>query len=124
MKSLIAMAVLLGPAAQDEIKPGLIGFPSTTGDLADTGLFDSFYVRWSDILRIPAEGTYTFYLVSDDGSRLFIDCKKVVDNGGPHTLLGGRRARPPDHPRLGTVPKEDRGNDPHAGQDHEVKRVY
>lgn len=35
-------------------------------------------------LVVPADGTYTFTLDSDDGSLLFIDGLLIVDNGGPH----------------------------------------
>jgi len=35
-------------------------------------------------LEVPADGVYTFFLVSDDGSRLFIGDIEVVDNDGRH----------------------------------------
>ncbi|NML19426.1 hypothetical protein HHL16_01010 [Pseudoflavitalea sp. G-6-1-2] len=35
-------------------------------------------------IRIPVDGIYTFYLTSDDGSRMFIDGKPLVDNNGLH----------------------------------------
>ncbi|WKN42563.1 PA14 domain-containing protein [Tunicatimonas pelagia] len=35
-------------------------------------------------INIKTSGTYTFYTTSDDGSQLFIDSKKVVDNDGLH----------------------------------------
>jgi len=38
------------------------------------------------MIRIPADGEYTFYLESDDGSRMFIDGKQVLDNGGAHAM--------------------------------------
>jgi len=34
---------------------------------------------------VGADGTYSFTLNSDDGSRLFIDSTMVVDNGGAHS---------------------------------------
>lgn len=36
-------------------------------------------------LLIPADGIYTFALLSDDGSTLMIDGKQVIDNDGPHS---------------------------------------
>lgn len=45
---------------------------------------DNFAVRYSGTITVPANGTYLFYTVSDDGSRLFIDGELVVDNGGTH----------------------------------------
>ncbi len=38
----------------------------------------------SGFLTIPADGLYTFYLRSDDGSRLLIDDRMVADNDGLH----------------------------------------
>jgi hypothetical protein len=35
-------------------------------------------------INVPADGTYTFGLNSDDGSLLFLDGNLVVDNGGSH----------------------------------------
>jgi hexosaminidase len=45
---------------------------------------DEFGLRFEGYLRAPAEGVYTFYLVSDDGSRLWIADELVVDNDGLH----------------------------------------
>ncbi|MGO8678104.1 MAG: PA14 domain-containing protein [Limisphaerales bacterium] len=50
-----------------------------------TELSEHFYIRWTGKLRIPQDGKYTFFLNSDDGSRLFIGGKQVVDNGGLHS---------------------------------------
>lgn len=43
-----------------------------------------FALRFVGVIKIPADGNYTFFTVSDDGSRLFIGDKMVVDNGGVH----------------------------------------
>lgn len=45
---------------------------------------DGFSVRWSGNLTAPASGEYSFALESDDGSRLYIDDKLVIDNWGDH----------------------------------------
>ncbi|MFN3484874.1 MAG: PA14 domain-containing protein [Planctomycetota bacterium] len=63
-----------------------INYSSTPGKFADTDLDDCFYVRWTGLLRVPRDGTYTFYLESDDGSRLWIDGRLVVENGGLHPM--------------------------------------
>lgn len=38
-------------------------------------------------IDIPADGTYTFYLASDDGSKLYIGNELVVDNDGDHGVI-------------------------------------
>ena len=66
-----------------------INFASTLEAFPGTKLVDNFYVVWTGKIRIPAEGAYTFFLESDDGSRLFIDGAQVVDNGGLHEMQEG-----------------------------------
>ena len=41
---------------------------------------ENFSVKWTGTLTPPKTGTYTFGLTSDDGSRLFINGKQVIDN--------------------------------------------
>lgn len=45
---------------------------------------DGFFVRWTGQLVPTQSGLYTLALRSDDGSRLFVDGKRVVDNWGDH----------------------------------------
>ncbi|MEW1866491.1 MULTISPECIES: glycoside hydrolase family 3 C-terminal domain-containing protein [unclassified Streptomyces] len=40
----------------------------------------SFSAKWTGTITPPATGTYTFGITSDDGSRLFIDGKQLIDN--------------------------------------------
>ncbi|NOS70648.1 MAG: hypothetical protein HOP33_12050 [Verrucomicrobia bacterium] len=63
-----------------------INFESTQEAFPGTQLVDYFYVRWTGNLRVPKDGKYTFFLESDDGSRLFIDGKQVIANGGRHHM--------------------------------------
>ncbi|MFC0437486.1 glycoside hydrolase family 3 C-terminal domain-containing protein [Kutzneria buriramensis] len=52
-----------------------------TGKSPVPGLSTTNYsVKWTGTLLPPATGTYTFGLSSDDGSRLFINGKEVIDN--------------------------------------------
>src|SRR5262245_22491784 len=44
----------------------------------------AFRARWFGYLSIGAAREYTFATTSDDGSRLFVDGRLVVDNGGVH----------------------------------------
>src|SRR4029078_5860955 len=45
-----------------------------------------FSVRWSGFIRIPTAAKYTFSTESDDGSRLFIDGRPIVNNRGCHAM--------------------------------------
>ncbi len=56
------------------------GFPNVTSR------FEWFAIRYSGEIRIRAdqEGMYGFRLTSDDGSKLLIDNKTVIDNDGQH----------------------------------------
>jgi len=45
---------------------------------------DGFVARLDGFLHAPTTGTYHLYLSSDDGSRLFIDDRQVVENDGIH----------------------------------------
>lgn len=40
---------------------------------------DNFSVRWSGAVTAPATGTYTFYLTGDDGVRMWVDGKQVIN---------------------------------------------
>src|SRR2546430_476624 len=80
------------PTVAAEKKPDLrridkeIGFEATSGKFAGTDFDDHFFVRWTGVVRAPAAGKYTLYTESDDGSRVFIESKLVVDNGGLHAM--------------------------------------
>jgi hypothetical protein len=63
-----------------------INFESTQQAFPGTQLLDNFYVRWNGQICIPSDGKYAFFLESDDGSRLFIDGKQIIDNGGKHGM--------------------------------------
>ena len=45
---------------------------------------DKFSVRWSGFIIPPETRTYTFYTASDDGVRVFIDGKKLIENWTDH----------------------------------------
>lgn len=48
---------------------------------------ETFGVVYSGFLQIDQPGEYNFYTQSDDGSILYIDNKKVVDNDGGHGVI-------------------------------------
>ena len=45
---------------------------------------DSFSVRWTGKLVVPASGLYTLSVASDDGVRLFIDSNQIIENWSKH----------------------------------------
>ena len=57
---------------------------ATTPDLGQRQRDNSYAVRYSGYVTVPADGQYTFYTGSDDGSRLYIGSELVVDNDGLH----------------------------------------
>ncbi len=48
------------------------------------GPADNFAARYTGALNVAESGSYTFYLTSDDGSALYIDGQRVIDNDGAH----------------------------------------
>ena len=63
--------------------------PEKTGTLSNFSLSprlqDSYYAfKFDGFIDIETGGTYTFYTASDDGSKLYIDGKEVVNNDGRH----------------------------------------
>ncbi|WP_221390331.1 alkaline phosphatase family protein [Dyadobacter sp. NIV53] len=47
----------------------------------------SFALKFEGFIQIDKAGKYTFSTQSDDGSKLFVDGKEVVDNDGNHGVL-------------------------------------
>ena len=62
-----------------DAEPGQDAWPNTE-------LNEHFFIRWTGVIRIEKEGTYELFLESDDGSRLFVDGKQVLDNNGLHGM--------------------------------------
>lgn len=48
---------------------------------------DRFGLLFEGGIQIPKDGRYQFFTYSDDGSRLYIDGKQVVNNDGPHGMV-------------------------------------
>ena len=67
----------------DELTPTATG-TSATFDLGARQRDDRFALRFTGFLEVLTDGVYTFYLVSDDGSRLYIGSELVVDHDGLH----------------------------------------
>jgi hypothetical protein len=61
---------------------------------------DGFTVRWTGTITVPASATYTFYTVTDDGIRLWVNGEQIINNWTDHgstedsgtiTLAAGRQ---------------------------------
>ncbi|MFJ8148912.1 family 16 glycoside hydrolase [Streptomyces sp. NPDC096048] len=72
----------------------------------DFGIGDHFVSQVIANIEVPEDGAYTFRLTSDDGSRLTIDDRTVIDHDGLHaaepkdgtaTLTAGHHALRVDH---------------------------
>jgi alpha-L-fucosidase len=55
-------------------------------DLSTRGQPEYFGLEYNCFIRIPEDGVYTFFLGSDDGSRLLLDNKLLIDNDGLHSM--------------------------------------
>jgi hypothetical protein len=58
-------------------------------DISLAGRKGGFALRFTGKIKILKGGPYRFFLVSDDGSKLYIDGKEVVDHDGIHPMIEG-----------------------------------
>jgi alpha-L-fucosidase len=66
--------------------------PTSSGIIKDFDISskqgsDNYGFVFDGLIGVPADGIYTFYLSSDDGSKVMIDDKIVVDNDGMHGIV-------------------------------------
>ena len=47
---------------------------------------DNYGFVFDGLIKVPVDGIYNFYISSDDGSKLFIDDKMLIDNDGLHGM--------------------------------------
>ena len=55
-----------------------------TVSIPESARQEHFAVSFSGLLRVPADGLYTLFLSSDDGSRLYLHDQLRIDNDGLH----------------------------------------
>lgn len=63
-----------------------IRYVNTGGTWPGYSRRDHFGARWTGKMTITRSGTYRFQLSSDDGSMMWVNNKRVVDNNGLHGL--------------------------------------
>jgi alpha-L-fucosidase len=64
------------------VKQGVIG----NFDLSPRDRAERFAFRYRCLLPVPTDGVYEFFTLSDDGSRLYVGERLVVDNDGLHGM--------------------------------------
>ncbi len=66
-------------------------FPSTTNGGKPSGTAisngDTFSIRWTGVIRPTVGGSYIFYTKSDDGVRLYVNNKLVINNWTNHAVV-------------------------------------
>jgi cytochrome c2 len=67
----------------DKLKPKASG-TSAAFDLGVARRTNDYGIKFEGFFKIDQEGDYRFTLHSDDGSKLYVDGKQVVDNDGVH----------------------------------------
>jgi hypothetical protein len=55
-------------------------------DLSPRKRDEHFALRFSGVLAVPKDGVYEFTLASDDGSRMYLHDRLVIDNDGLHGM--------------------------------------
>lgn len=65
------------------VKRGTMDEPS----ISDARQEDHFAYVFSGFIYVPEKGVYEFSTISDDGSVLYINDKKIVDNDGSHAAI-------------------------------------
>ena len=69
------------------------GFPTPGRQI----VVENFAVRFRGVLAVDTPGRYTFYLLSDDGSKLYIDSTLVIDNDGIHGITRNKGRKDLQH---------------------------
>jgi hypothetical protein len=75
---------LLEPFSEEIVDQ--VNYPSTGGAFAGSGLSDNVGAVFEGFVEVPSMSTYTLYVESDDGSRLYVGDYMVVDNNGLHGM--------------------------------------
>ncbi|HTY39190.1 MAG TPA: family 20 glycosylhydrolase [Bacteroidota bacterium] len=67
--------------------------PAKSGTVFDISLssvpkrWDNYGLQFLCMLTIPVDGDYTFFLASDDGSKLYLDRSELLNNDGAHGMV-------------------------------------
>ena len=78
-KKLKSVGTIYSPSLNIPTRSFTQGFPGVTDR------FEWFAIDYNGEFRVRVPALYRFQLTSDDGSKLFIDSKMVIDNDGQHS---------------------------------------
>ncbi|RPK20058.1 PA14 domain-containing protein [Paenibacillus xylanexedens] len=67
---------------------GPIYFDWGTGSPSLVGQNDNFAIRWQGMIFAPVAGQYTFYVTSDEGSKLWVDNNQIIDSSADGEASG------------------------------------
>ena len=81
---LIPVYTFITPNLDVPVRDYTEGFPTPEMQ----SVVENFAIRFRGELAIDTPGRYTFGLYADDGAKLYIDGKLIVDNDGVHTAMG------------------------------------
>ena len=70
-------------SALDEAKPKSTGIMNTIELNAPEGVSE-YGITYSGYLSVPKDGVYTFFIESNDGSKLYVHGKEIINNDGGH----------------------------------------
>lgn len=71
-----------------KLKPQASGLvPEIVMNVPQRKADDAFALRFTGAITFPKDGKYTLFLASDDGSRLYLDGKLLIDNDGLHGMV-------------------------------------
>jgi hypothetical protein len=69
------------------LKPKKSGISITLDLISLKEVEDHYGIVFTGYLALPQQGMHTFYLTSDDGSKLYIDDSLIVNNDGSHGVI-------------------------------------
>ena len=84
--SLTPIYTFVTPNLDISVREYTAGFP--TPELQT--VIENFAIRFRGELAVDTPGTYTFWLLSDDGSKLYINDDLVINNDGIHGITNSR----------------------------------
>lgn len=71
----------------EKLQPAASGIvPQVTLEVPNRPRAEHYALRLTGSLAVPADGAYTFYLASDDGSRLYVNHQLLINHDGPHGM--------------------------------------